>query len=66
MYYDVGSYDMKYDELKEICHQALSEIFSDLCIDMTKNKNEGKYCFCNESKYTYKECTPKNELFLLK
>ena len=36
MYYDIGAYDMKYDEFKEICHKAWSEIFNYFCIDMTK------------------------------
>ena len=43
MYYDIGAYDMKYDEFKEMCHKAWSENFNYLCIDMTKNKNDGKY-----------------------
>ena len=25
MYYDIGAYDMKYDEFKEICHKSWSE-----------------------------------------
>ena len=56
MYYDIGAYDMKYDEFKEICHEAWDEKYNYLCIDMTKNKNEGKYCIFNESKTTYIEC----------
>ena len=56
MYYDIGAYDMKYDEFKEMCHEAWDEKYNCLCIDMTKNKNEGKYCIFNESKTTYIEC----------
>ena len=56
MYYDIGAYDMKYDEFKEMCHKAWNEEYNYLCIDMTKNKNEGKYCIFNESKTTYIEC----------
>ena len=56
MYYDIGAYDMKYDEFKEMCHEAWDEKYNYLCIDMTKNKNEGKYCIFNESKTTYIEC----------
>ena len=63
MYYDIGAYDMKYDEFKEMCHQAWSEKFNYLCIDRTKNKNEGKYRFFNESKNIYIECTPESEDF---
>ena len=33
---------MKYDEFKEMCHKAWSERYNYLCIDMTKNKNDGK------------------------
>ena len=42
MYYDVGAFDMKYFEFKEMCHKAWSERFNYLCIDMTKNKDNGK------------------------
>ena len=63
MYYDTGAYDMKYAEFKEMCHEAWSERFNYLCIDKTKNKNEGKYRIFNESKTTYIECTPGTELF---
>ena len=50
MYYDIGAYDMKYDEFKEMCSFPWSEKFNYLCFDMTKNKNEGKYRIFNESK----------------
>ena len=38
MYYDIGAYDMKYDEFKEMCRVAWSEKYNYLCIDITKNK----------------------------
>ena len=63
MYYDIGAYDMKYDEFKEMCHKAWSERFNYLCIDITKNKNEGKYRIFNESKTTYIDCIPESEPF---
>ena len=56
MYYDIGAYDMKYDEFQEMCHEAWDEKYNYLCIDMTKNKNEGEYCIFNEGKTTYIEC----------
>ena len=62
-YYDIGAYDMKYDEFKEMCHKAWDEKFNYLCIDVTKNKNEGKYCIFNESKTTYIDCIPETEPF---
>ena len=58
MYYDIGAYDMKYDEVKAKSHKAWSERFNYLCIDMTKNKNDGKYRILNEGKNTYFECIP--------
>ena len=63
MYYDIGAYDMKYDEFKEMCHKAWDEKFNYLCIDMTKSKNDGKYRIFNESKTTYIECIPETEPF---
>ena len=36
MYYDIGAYDMIYDEFKEMCWVAWSEKFNYLCIDMCK------------------------------
>ena len=52
MYYEIGAYDMKYDEFKQMCHKAWSERFNYLCIDIAKNKNEGKYRIFNENKNT--------------
>ena len=63
MYYDIGAYDMNYDEFKQMCHKAWDERFNYLCIDMTKNKNEGKYRIYNESKHTYIECICETEAF---
>ena len=63
MYQDIGAFDMKYDEFKEMCRAIWSEKFNYLCIDMTKNKNEGKYRIVNESKNTYSECICESEAF---
>ena len=63
MYYDIGAYDMNYDEFKEMCHKAWDERYNYLCIDMTKNKNDGKYRIFNESKPTYIDCIPETEPF---
>ena len=63
MYYDIGAYDMKYEEFKEMCHKAWDEKYNYLCIDMTRNKNEGKYRIFNESKPTYKDCICETEAF---
>ena len=63
MYYDIGSYDMEYDEFKEMCHKAWDEKYNYLCIDMAKNRNEGKYRIFNESKTTHIDCIPESEPF---
>ena len=63
MYYDIGAYDMNYDEFKQMCHKAWDEKYNYLCIDMTKNKNDGKYRIFNESKNTYIECICETEAF---
>ena len=63
MYYDIGAFDMIYDEYKERCRVAWSEKFNYLRIDMTKNKNEGKYRIFNESKTIYIDCIPETEHF---
>ena len=63
MYYDIGTYDMKYNEFAEMCHKACSEKLNYLFIDVTKNINEGKCRFFNENKNTYIECIPETEPF---
>ena len=63
MYHDIGAFDMILDECNEMCRVAWSEEFNYLCIDMTKNKNEGKYRIFNESKNTYIECVCETEAF---
>ena len=63
MYYDIGAFDMIYDEIKEMCRVAWSEKFNYLCIDMSKNKNEVKYLIFNESKTTYVDCIPETQPF---
>ena len=63
MYYDIGAYDMKDDEFKEMCHKAWSERFNYLCIDVTKKRDNGKYRVFNESKTTYIDCIPETNPF---
>ena len=63
MYYDIGAFDMIYDEFKEMCRVAWSEKFNYLFIDKTKYKNEGKYRIFNERKNTNTECICENEAF---
>ena len=63
MYHVIGAFDMIYDEFREMCRVAWSEKFNYLCIDMAKNKNEGKFCIFNENKNTYIECICETEAF---
>ena len=65
IYKDIGGYDMKYDEFKEMFRRAWSEKINYLCFDMSKNRNEGKYRIFNENKSTYSECICENEPFQL-
>ena len=62
-YKDIGGYDKKSFEFREMQGKAWSETFTCLCTDMTKNKNEGKYRILKENKNTYKECTFHGEAF---
>ena len=63
MYYDIGPCDMKYDDFKEMCHKSWSERFNYLCIEMTKNRDNGKYRIFNESITTYIDCNPETVPF---
>ena len=63
MYHNIGAFDMIYDEFKEMCRVAWSEKFNYLCIDVTKNRDNGKYRVFNESKTTYIDCIPETEPF---
>ena len=63
MYTEIGGYVMKYDEYEEMFRKARSEKLNYLCIDMSKNENEGKYRSFNESKNAYIECSFESEAF---
>ena len=63
LFFEIGAYDMLYSEFKEMCRNCWSEKINYLCIDMTKNKNDGKYRIFNESKIFYIECIPESEVF---
>ena len=55
IYRDVAAYDMSYDEFKELCRKSWEEDYNYLCIDRSKQRDQGRYCICNESKKMYKE-----------
>ena len=54
---------MNYDEFKELCRKSWEEDYNYLCIDRSKNRDQGRYCFCNESKKTYIEAMPQTKPF---
>ena len=63
MYKDIGVYDIKYDEFKEMCRKARSESINYSRIEIGRDKKEGKYRNFNENKNTYIECIPEKEVF---
>ena len=65
MYKDIGGYDMRCDEFKEVCRKIWGEKFNYLCFDMIENKDERKYRILSENKNTYIECIPEIEAFPL-
>ena len=63
MYYDIGADDKLYSEFREMCKEALIGKVNYLCIDMTKNKKEGKYLIFNQSKNKFIGCVSEIEFF---
>jgi len=43
LYQDHCSTDMKYDEFKDLCSKAWSKPYGFLTLDLTKDKEDGKY-----------------------
>ena len=39
------------------------EDYKCLCTDSYKKRDQGRYCIGNESKNTYRECTPETKAF---
>ena len=54
---------MSYDEFEELCRKSWDEDENYLCNDRSKKRDQGRCFICNESKNTYKECTPETKLF---
>ena len=63
IYRDIAVYDTIYLEFKDLCRKALEEIFNFLCIQRSTNRDQGRYCIYNETKYTYIKCTPETVPF---
>ena len=41
---------MKYDEYKNLCRGSWEEGYNYLYIDISRKRDQAKYCICNESK----------------
>ena len=54
---------MSYDEFKQLCRKSREEDCNYLCIDRSKERDQVRYCICNECKNTYIECTPGTKHF---
>ena len=65
MYYNVGAYDMKIDEFREMCLRAWRVKINYLCIDISEKKNEGKNRIFNENRNKYIEGSCETQLFLI-
>ena len=63
MYYDIGAYDRKYDEFKEMYHKARDENYNYLCIDMIKNTMKVNVVFSMKAKPHILIVSPKLNLF---
>ena len=63
IYRDVAGYNMIYDESKELCRKSWEEAYHYLCIDRSKERDQGRYCIWIESKKTYIEATPQTKPF---
>ena len=65
MYKDIGGYDMKNDEFKEMCRKTWKEKVNYLCIDMTTKKMEVNLLFSMKAKTLIQTAFPKVKLFKL-
>ena len=61
-YRDVGGYDMSYDEFKQLCKKSWEKEYNYLCIDRSKQRDQGRYCICNERKTLISKVLPKRRL----
>ena len=50
IYRAVGGYDMRYDKLNQIGKKYWEEEYHYLCFDRSEKIDQGRYCFCRESK----------------
>ena len=64
-YRDVGGYDITYYEIKQWGRGTWKEEYNCLCIDRSKKRDQGRFCFCNESRNTFTERILETKRFLL-
>ena len=62
---NVGGYDISCDEFRKIYRKSLESEYIYHCIDRSKERDEGRYCICNESGNNYNEWTPEPNPFEL-
>ena len=55
---------MKYDEYKNLCRGSWEEGYNYLYIDISRKRDQGKYCICNESKKNIYRSNTSDENFM--
>ena len=59
----VGEYNMRKEEVEELCRKAWKEKLSCPSVDRSKTKDGGRLFIFNELRNTYMECTLETKLF---
>ena len=54
---------MSYDEFKNSCRISCEKDYNYLSVDRYKERDQGRYCICNENKSTCIDCTPQKKVF---
>ena len=62
-YRDVGGYGLTYDGYKDLCRKSWQDEYNHLCVDRSKEKDQERYCVCDENKNIYNECTLETKAF---
>ena len=63
LYRLVGGYGISFDDFKQICRKLWEEEYNYLCIDISKERDQGKFCICKESENTNNEYIPETKSF---
>ena len=56
---------MSHDDFKRLCRKSWEEECNYLCVHRSKERYQGRYSICKESKNTYTECIPETKPFRL-